>query len=556
MKRYYGILLCLAMAGSTCFYCINLNMAGGSSSTDNGRILGMICRESGLPAPHTQVALRPADFDPYRDTGRLRMDTTDATGDYSFSAVAPGVYTLEAVGLAGRARALVNSVIVDTVTAYAPVAMLAKPGALNIRVRNGPEGAVSYVYIPGTSLFGMVRDGSGFIDSVPAGSIPAVIYADRTDPASIHTVKTDFTLYAGATLVIADYSSWTYSKRLLLNTTMGGADISGMVCQFPVLVRLSGADFDFSKARSDGGDVRFKKSDDSPLAYEIERWDSAGQRAEIWVKVDTVYGNDSTHFFTLYTGNPAATAESNGPAVFDTAAGFEGVWHLSGEGAAMANDATMNGYHGTPWNMTAASAVEGAIGTSRSFNGSSSYISMQNTSAGKLNFPEDGGYSMSLWAYTDTIDTIWHAIAGKGHEQYYMQLKCLGNNRATWEFVEFQNQRGWEYTEDSTPPAPGAKQWLYLVGVRSGTSQRLYINGVRVIDTAVLMPGSAARNTSDDFSIGRYGHSVTLPRYQGWSYFKGRVDEVRVARGALTADWIRLSYMNQKADDALVVFAK
>jgi len=206
--------------------------------------------------------------------------------------------------------------------------------------------------------------------------------------------------------------------------------------------------------------------------------------------------------------------------------------------------------------MTAASAVEGAIGPARSFNGSSSYLSMPNTAAGRLNFQEDDEYSMSLWVYADTIDTIWHAIAGKGHEQYYMQLKCMGGNRATWEFVEFQDQRGWEYTEDSTPPAPGAKQWLYLTGVRSGTSQRLYINGVRLVDTAALMPGSYARNSADFFSIGRYGHSVVIPYYQGWSYFKGRVDEVRVSRGAQTADWIRLSYMNQKAGGALVVFVK
>lgn len=556
MKRYCGVLLYLIMAVSTAFYCVNLNMAGGSSSTDNGKIIGMICRESGLPAPRTQVSLRPSNFDPYRHNGTLRMDTTDAGGDYSFPNVGPGVYTLEAVGLDTRTRALVASVTVDTATAYAPVAQLAKPGALNIRVEDGRAEAAPYVYVPGTSLFGEVRNGTGFIDSVPAGNIPSVICADMSFPAAIHMVKTDFTVQPGSTVVIADYSAWKYSKKVLLNTTVYGADVSGTVYDFPVLIRLTGANFDFGRALPDGGDVRFKKTDDSPLAYEIERWDAAAQKAEIWVKIDTVYGNDSTHSFTLCSGNPAATAESNGAAVFDTAAGFEGVWHLSEEGTATAHDATINRYQGTPYNMTAASAVEGAIGGARSFNGSSSYLSMANTATGRLNFPEGGDYAMSLWAYADTVDTIWHAIAGKGHEQYYMQLKCMGNNRATWEFVEFHDQRGWEYTEDSTPPAPGAKQWLYLVGVRSGKSQRLYINGVKVVDTAGLMPGSYPRNSTDNFSIGRYGHSVTIPRNQGWSYFKGSVDEVRVSRGAPTADWIKLSYMNQKAGDALVVFGK
>jgi hypothetical protein len=37
-------------------------------------------------------------------------------------------------------------------------------------------------------------------------------------------------------------------------------------------------------------------------------------------------------------------------------------------------------------------------------------------------------------------------------------------------------------------------------------------------------------------------------------YFKGMLDEVRISSGACSADWIRLCYMNQKSDDALVVF--
>jgi hypothetical protein len=557
MKKYYGTFLSIAMViVSSHFFCTNLNVAGGSSSTDNGRILGMICLKNGMPAPHTQVTLRPADFDPYQDSYTPRIDTTDETGDYAFTTVAPGSYTLEAVALDGGARALVHTVIVDSVTAYAPVVALLKPGALKIQVQNSSAATACYVYIPGTSLFGMVRNGFGFIDSVPAGTIPAVYYIDMTDPTDIHTVKTGFTLDAGATRVIADYSAWKYSKRLFLNTTMSGADVSGTVFDFPLLVRLSGVNFDFNQANPNGSDIRFKKPDDSPLAYEIERWDAARQRAEIWIKIDTMYGNDSTHFFTLFWGNSAATAESNSAAVFDTTTGFQGVWHLSGEGSTTAYDGTANRYHGTPYNMTAASAVEGAVGTARGFNGFSSYITMPNTAASRLNFPEDGVYSMSLWVYTDTIDTLWRAIAGKGHEQYYMQLKGFGHNRATWEFVEFQDQCGWEYTEDSVPPSPGAKQWLYLVGVRSGTSQQLYINGERVVDTAKLMPGEYDRFTGDNFTIGRYGRSVQIPYYQGWSYFKGKIDEVRMSRGALTPAWIRLCYMNQKPDDALIAFGQ
>ena len=57
----------------------------------------------------------------------------------------------------------------------------------------------------------------------------------------------------------------------------------------------------------------------------------------------------------------------------------------------------------------------------------------------------------------------------------------------------------------------------------------------------------------DHFTIGRHGRPVSIPFQQGWSYFNGKIDEVRVSGRAQGADWIRLCYMNQKADDVLTV---
>ena len=552
VKYRSAILLGIGLAAAVGnFFCSTVNVAGGTSSTDNGKVLGSVCDMNGLPASNTEVTLHSAFFNPNQDTGAPAVDTTDSAGAYGFDSLSPGVYTITAVALESRTRALINSVMVDSSTTHVPVASLTRPGALEAEVESCSNGSC-YVYIPGTSLYGMVRDGIGRIDSVPAGMVPAVYYADLADPTSLHSIKTGVTVGSGITRVITDYTMWSHSARVYLNTTHSGAGVSDNVYDFPVLVRLSEANFDFGAAGKNGADVRFIKPDETPFAYEIERWDAAAEEAEIWVMVDTVFGNDSTHFFVMYWGNPSAASASNSATVFDTAAGFEGVWHLSGEGNATAFDATGNHYDGIPSNMTNASAIAGIIGSARSFNGSSSYITMPSTSESKLNFPQNGTYTMSLWAYADTLDTLWRAIAGKGHEQYYMQLKCLGEGRATWEFVEFQDNRGWEYTEDSVPSAPGAGEWLHIVGVRDGKNQRLYINGEEVVDTASLMEGEYPRDSSDDFSIGRFGHQVVIPSEQGWSYFDGMIDEVRVTRRALTAGMIRLSYMNQKADDALV----
>jgi hypothetical protein len=481
-------------------------------------------------------------------------DTTDSLGRYNFRNVDTGIYSIQAVGLAESTRALMNRVHVAGDTVIVPTDTLRTPGFLKVVLPDTANTTTGYLYIPGTTVFIFLRNSNGSVvlDSVPAGAIPAVSYSSTSSTAS-SVIRHDVPVASGDTTIVWN-PSWKYARRLSLNTSATGAAVSGSVYRFPLLVRLSRDNFDFNRSHASGADIRFTKPDNTFLPYEIEQWDSAQGTAAIWVKADTVLGSSDSQYMMMYWGNTGAADGSNGTAVFDTSNGFQGVWHMGGSGNSTAYDATSNRYNGTPYNMTASSSVAGAIGNARAFNGSSQYITMSNTASSKLNFPEDGSYTMSVWVYADALDTLWRAIAGKGHEQYYMQLKGLGNNRATWEFVEFQNQGGWEYTEDSVPPAPGNGTWLNLVGVRSGTSQRLYINGNLVVTAPSLMAGAYTRVTSDNFTLGRYPRSVTIPYYQGWSYFNGKIDEVRVSNGAPSADWIKLCYMNQKSGDALVKF--
>jgi hypothetical protein len=68
------------------------------------------------------------------------------------------------------------------------------------------------------------------------------------------------------------------------------------------------------------------------------------------------------------------------------------------------------------------------------------------------------------------------------------------------------------------------------------------------------MAGNYPRNTGDDFTIGRHAREVLIPYAEGWCYFRGKIDEIRVMNVALNADWNKLCYMNQKAEDALIEF--
>jgi biopolymer transport protein ExbB len=424
--------------------------------------------------------------------------------------------------------------------------MLRKPGSVKVILSD--TSADGFVYFPGTTLLGKAENCQAVIDSVPAGFIPAVYYANTSDTTKNHVTQTNITVSSGVTTGIIDLFGWKYSKKLYLNTTASGADVAQNVYNFPVLIRLTSSNFNFSQAVGNGADLRFTKSDNSsPLSYEIEQWDAGAQQAEVWVRVDTVYGNDNAHFIVMLWGNAGAAAASNPAAVFDTATGFQGVWHLSEPGNTTAYDATGNHYDGTPSGMTAAAGVTGAVGQAQEFDGTSNgYIQMKGTAHSKLDFAQHGAYSISAWVRVNVFnqdDTSFNCIVQKGDLQYSLQFGYTDK----WQFCEYQDNLGWE--SDTTTATAGT--WQYLVGIRQGTRQLLYLDGRLVCDTAILVLNAApdsslhARNTNYDVGIGR----AVTPLWRG---FNGAVDEVRIMNSMPTPDWIMLCYMNQKPDDALV----
>jgi hypothetical protein len=247
-------------------------------------------------------------------------------------------------------------------------------------------------------------------------------------------------------------------------------------------------------------------------------------------------------------GNPLATAVSSSASVFDTANGFQGVWHFSEQNLANVNDATGNHFDGTPSDTAPVSAT-GAIGIGKGFNGASSYFDMKNTASGKLNFPENGTYTVSAWVYADTLDNRFHSIVGKSDNQYFLKLKqYYPPNPMRWEFAEYHSIAGWQITDTIAT----AREWKYLVGVRRGQSQCFSLDGILVDSVIQVKADSLPRNTGDDVTIGKFLTFSAIDA--GYCPFKGIIDEVRISSVARSPDWVRLCFMNQKTSDALVQF--
>ena len=333
---------------------------------------------------------------------------------------------------------------------------------------------------------------------------------------------------------------WSYFKNVSINTTPSGADVVHNVTKFPLLVRLSSVNSDvFSGALATGADIRFSKSNGTtPLHYQIERWDSAGRAAEIWVLMDTVFGNNSTQSIRMYWGKKGAPDSSSGPGVFESSNGFVAVWHLADSGGTNVGgyrDATSYHHNGTGVNMTGASTVAGTIGKASNFSGTQ-YIAVPSSDA--LNI----SYSITVSAWFLSKD--WNGnnrILEKGNadNQY-----CLRN-----ELQQF------EWKVDGTfggpilqiiQPSTGVWHLVHATYDYDYGYTDIFIDGT--LRGSQSTTGTIGTGTITDYlSIGGKPGTVAPA-----DYFNGIMDEVRVQNKTRDFDWYRLDYGTQNPGSTAV----
>ena len=397
--------------------------------------------------------------------------------------------------------------------------------------------------------------GSFIVNDLPEGRYtvrikPSLSSFQATD-ISDNAVKPGVATGLGI-VAFVPYEAWSHSRELRLNTSASGAGINGTVTQFPVLVRLTANTFTFSQALSNGGDIRFTKRDGTPLPYEIERWDPIAERAEVWVEVDTVFGNDSTQSIMMHWGNSAAKNQSNGGAVFTKENSFTGVWHLGEEASGRGNigiyrDATGNGYDGTDY--LEATGRDGIIGYGKNLD--NTVIDSASQTCDKIMLPASSNFvpesasplTISVWmkpgdlkndlnrlftVMTDSLSSAFIFGVYKG-DSVSLCLYVKGSTPA--------------YIVTSTMSATG---WHHGAVSFGGNRWQLFIDG-RLADSDTMSVHGAGG--SMDAVIGGFAECLwTEPG------FDGALDEARFEKSARSPDWIRLCYMNQKAEDKLIVF--
>jgi hypothetical protein len=553
-------MVCLALIGVGCFCTQQVPVIAGGGGTET--VVGKLVTRTGIAAPGAVIKLLPADYDPFASDEALtghRVDTTDAQGAYSFYNITPGVYTLQAKNPVDGSRSLNAGISLTRDSALVLVDTLRIPGTLKVVLPATADTVQGYVYIPGTEIGRRLRAGDTLtIDSVPAGLIPAVIYAELSTTAQ-EEILSDVTVPEGDTVVVRK-PGWRFSRKLYFNTTAAGADVSGDVHDFPVLVRLTKNNFGFDQAAVSGTDLYFTKSDSTPLPFEIQRWDAAAGLAEVWVCVDTIFGNDSTHYITMSWGNPEFVGQTSSAAVFDTTNDFVGVWHMDtppldskGDSVGAIRDVSANMLHGTTHGaMGVADLVAGQIGKAIDFDGVNDYIDLGNAAPFNLNRE----VTLEAWInpamYPDSVlhrspvDTAMMMVSDDAmiiakYDAYTLEFQRDGNLEGVETYKPITS-----HVLNTQSLKLNLNTWYHVAVTYDGNFQSIYLDGTMV----------ARQLAADTLNVNTF-HTLIgyIEFYPGIDrFFPGKIDEVRISKTARSADWLKLDAVNQRENDILVRF--
>lgn len=339
------------------------------------------------------------------------------------------------------------------------------------------------------------------------------------------------------------YPGWSDSSFVYMNTSASGINLASTVTGFPLLVRLRAPDFPFQEARGNGQDLRFANAAGVALPYEIDTWDSAGGRADVWVLVDTVRGNDANQFLRMYWGNPSAASESNGGAVFTAAGGMHSVWHLGGTGTGPRPNAVTGGIAATPANYDGDESRAGVIGLSDSLDGGAPGDHLD-IGDGYANWT--AGFTFSAWV-RPTASKTWARILdfGNGADAYNI---IMGREGATDNFtIRVYGASGSVNSIHNTPAFFTLNQWQHvIVTYRPADSALILIRNGALFWSGKLGIPIANTNRTQNF-LGR----------SNWSqdqYWQGNLDEVRLDRVYRGPAWNILAYQNQRDSSVLVTF--
>ncbi len=322
--------------------------------------------------------------------------------------------------------------------------------------------------------------------------------------------------------------AYSYRKRITVDPTKvsGSSDLTN----FPMLINIA-SDNDLRTTansghvrNSNGYDIVFTSADGvTLLSFQLERYVATTGQITVWVKVPALSTFYNTYIY-MYYGNSSITTDQSSTATWS---GYHGVWHFQNNSFV---DWSGNAYSVTNYSTTNQSPA--VINDGRASTG---------TQWMELNsFPDlNTNFSISAWAYTtdNTKDCqrIFCDDEGvvAGSAGYALTIGDAGPGS----LVFFS--RACNPVSLMSGSVMANNTWYHVTGVAdiNSAARYIYVNGVLVAATNHI--GSWGTDSGHASIGGEIASGETTCR------LRGRLDEVKIAKTALSADWVATEYNNQ-----------
>lgn len=368
---------------------------------------------------------------------------------------------------------------------------------------------------------------------------------------------------------------WQLRKKITIDASASGANITDPIGATPVLIRLHVGNFRFGQAKEDGSDLRFVAGDDkTPLKYHIEKFDSLLGEALIWVAFPDLRPGAKTDIW-LYSGNKKAAAVSDSKGSYDPDTLL--VYHFNERGTP-ALDASV-------WTNNAQSVgqpADGAlIGTGLRLDGRAP---LTLPAAPSLALADNAAFTWSAWIKPATLQP--NAALYSRRDGANGLVIGLDNGAP---FVEVTNAGATQRSSVGAPVA--ANGWHHIAVTASAGQIVLYLDGnpygtlaatLPALNAVALIGGDAATGAPTVAAPSASAPSATATPPAGadgaapappatdaaaptpeaaaaptavatMAGFAGDIDELEIAKVARPAGFIKVAAIGQGPDQAKLV---
>ena len=325
-------------------------------------------------------------------------------------------------------------------------------------------------------------------------------------------------------------SGWGYRRKISITERSGST-----LTDYQVKIVLDSSNFDFTKAKSDGSDIRFTPDDSSTqLSYWIEKWDPVGEEAIVWVKVPSIPASSTTTIY-MYYGNPTAASASDPYATFvRVVSGLEACWHLDEGSGAVVHDVGGGGHNGDVIDGTW--TTDSKYGYAMQFDGSDDYIIINPFT----NFPSD---EITAEFWMKSSDTT------KAGTPISYAVTTQNNEFLIYNYVRYIYVKGsWRYTGASVND--GSWHHIAVTWKSNGGVVELYVDGsleyqgTDLSDGLTIISGGSLVLAQEQDSVG--------DDFDKTQAFLGILDEVRIYNRVLGSSEIAdlYSYYGYTTDNS------